>query len=546
MRSAFGCAGLGLLLLLVAGTFDAEPLYVTGSALALLGLGAAGWIGAGAWGSEIERELGSRSVLEEQPLAVVITARSGTLPLPPGWIDEPLLPDPVRFKAGRRSTRVRVEIRFGRRGRRRLAPPALVLRDPFGLAQQVVRGEHEDEILVLPRTFPVNVTAAGGEATPAHARAALIAAAETEIDGLRPFREGSPASRIHWPSVARGHGMMERKLISESDSRPLVVLDPRAPASQDALDAAVRAAGSLLLHFARRRGCALLLPGDRRAVTGRAGPARLAAGARAARAARRLDGPGADRRPEPARARRLRLRAPGRAAAARARPHAGRLPDRRPRRAGGPPGRARGRRLPGLRGRADRRGGRDGRRRGRGVSAAAAPDPTRPARAGPVSATESTLAAPVARAAAFLALCGFASLQWMQMLEPAATQRAGNAVLAAAAAICGLLLAGRLPVRARTPAAIAVAFGAFGARPAGRRRRRRAAAARPLGRAGGRDRAGRLDAARRARALPRPGRVDAAGDRRRRHAAARARRARRVLAAPRASSGCATSRSCCS
>ena len=35
---------------------------------------------------------------------------------------------------------------------------------------------------------------------------------------------------------------MERKLISEADSRPLVVLDPRAPASQDALDAAVRAA----------------------------------------------------------------------------------------------------------------------------------------------------------------------------------------------------------------------------------------------------------------------------------------------------------------
>src|SRR5215207_10246452 len=99
MRSAYGCAGLGLLLLLVAGTFDAEPLYVTGSALALLGLGAAGWIAAGAWGSEIERELGARSVLEEQPLSVVITARSGTLPLPPGWIDEPLLPDPVRFQA---------------------------------------------------------------------------------------------------------------------------------------------------------------------------------------------------------------------------------------------------------------------------------------------------------------------------------------------------------------------------------------------------------------------------------------------------------------
>ena len=61
--------------------------------------------------------------------------------------------------------------------------------------------------------------------------------------------------------------MMERKLISEADSRPLVVLDPRAPASQDALDASVRAAASLTVHFARKTGCGLLLPGDRRAVT---------------------------------------------------------------------------------------------------------------------------------------------------------------------------------------------------------------------------------------------------------------------------------------
>jgi hypothetical protein len=45
-----------------------------------------------------------------------------------------------------------------------------------------------------------------------------------------------------------------------------VVLDPRAPSSPEALDAAVRAAGSLVLHFARRTGCSLLLPGDRRAA----------------------------------------------------------------------------------------------------------------------------------------------------------------------------------------------------------------------------------------------------------------------------------------
>src|SRR3954470_6363680 len=155
MRSAAGCAGLGLLLLLVAGTFDAEPLYVTGSALLLLGAGAAAWIGVGAWGASVRRELDSRSVVEEQPLSMRIEATAGRLPLPPGWIDEPLLPEPVRFAAGRRSARVRVEVTFGRRGRRVLPPPALVLRDPFGLAQRVIAGPSTDEILVLPKLYPV-------------------------------------------------------------------------------------------------------------------------------------------------------------------------------------------------------------------------------------------------------------------------------------------------------------------------------------------------------------------------------------------------------
>ena len=265
MRSALGCAALGILLLLVAGTFDAEPLYVTGAALLLLGAGAAAWIGLGAQGTTIVREVTARSVLEEEPLQIRIEARAGRLPLPPGWIDEPLLPEPIRFTAGRRRARVSVEVSFAQRGRRRLPAPALVLRDPFGLAQRVVSGGSEDEVLVLPRTFPVRTAAGGGDSTPAHARAALVAAAETEVDGLRPHREGAPASRIHWPTLARGAGLMERHLISEADSRPLVVLDPRAPASPAALDAAVRAAASLTLHFARRSGCSLLLPGDRRA-----------------------------------------------------------------------------------------------------------------------------------------------------------------------------------------------------------------------------------------------------------------------------------------
>ena len=141
---------------------------------------------------------------------------------------------------------------------------------------------------------------------------------------------------------------MERKLISETDSRPLVVLDPRAPASPEALDAAVRAAASLTVHFARRGGGALLLPGDRRAtlvepdllgwpqahvrlalMDERTGPALAAAqnrrGLVAYVAARVVD------------------RAP-----ARARPDAGRLPHRGPRRDRRSPPGAHGGGLPGL------------------------------------------------------------------------------------------------------------------------------------------------------------------------------------------------------
>jgi uncharacterized protein (DUF58 family) len=90
--------------------------------------------------------------------------------------------------------------------------------------------------------------------------------AELELDSLRPYRPGAPASRIHWPTSARTGEMMERHLVSDADSKPLVVLDPRGAPDDEALDSAVRAAASLCVHLARQGGSALLLPGERRAA----------------------------------------------------------------------------------------------------------------------------------------------------------------------------------------------------------------------------------------------------------------------------------------
>ena len=70
------------------------------------------------------------------------------------------------------------------------------------------------------------------------------------MESLRPYREGAPASRIHWPTVARVGTLMERRLLADSDSQPLVVVDPTHPSGR-----------SGARHGCARRGVAVRPPG---------------------------------------------------------------------------------------------------------------------------------------------------------------------------------------------------------------------------------------------------------------------------------------------
>ncbi len=265
MRGAFAAAALGLTLGLGGGLFDAEPLFVGGIAFALLGALAWAWVGLAARGARVERQLGARRVVEGEPVAVRVRA-DAPVPLPGGELVEPLLPAPAPLRAGRRRTRVRVEVRFDRRGRRRLEPPAIVVHDPLRLASREIRAAGApDELLVLPRVEPVAVPAGAEPSASGRALGALAGIAEVEVDGLRAYRPGTPASRIHWPALARGAGLLERRLRPDGDGRPLVVLDSRGGEAGD-LDAAVRAAASLTRALAAAAGCGLLLPGERRAA----------------------------------------------------------------------------------------------------------------------------------------------------------------------------------------------------------------------------------------------------------------------------------------
>jgi uncharacterized protein (DUF58 family) len=272
VRRSGAVAVAGLALILVALMFDAAPVFVPGIALVVLGVVAPAWVHLAARAAGIERQLDSARVVEDEPIEATIEVSRGHWGLPGAAVLDPLAGKPVLLYApmsllsGCQSASVRIVARFPRRGIRRIDPPTLVVSDALELARVVrVSPSPPQELLVLPRTERVRWAPGAGEKW---RRAAGVASVEpmgaTEVDGLRPYRQGTPASRIHWPALARGVGLLERRLQADTDSRPLVVLDARGDGPPEHLDAAVRAAASLVLELGGRVGCGLLLPGEHR------------------------------------------------------------------------------------------------------------------------------------------------------------------------------------------------------------------------------------------------------------------------------------------
>ncbi len=268
MRRAAAVALAGAGLLLAAFAFDAATLFVPAVAMLLLVALSVIWIWLAGKGASLHRVLEAERVVEEQPVEARIQL-SSWLGLPGAEVSEPLAGGPIAVSSTVWTRRVELRIvsRFSTRGRKVFAPPRLRLADQLGLAEVTCRASGPgDELLVLPRTERISwlgdggrtgLPGPGGAASPEPTGA-------TELDGVRGYRPGTPASRIHWPALARGAGLLERRLLAEAESSPLVLLDARSAGPRELLDCAVRAAASLTLELARRFGCDLLLPGQRR------------------------------------------------------------------------------------------------------------------------------------------------------------------------------------------------------------------------------------------------------------------------------------------
>ncbi|MFZ0384024.1 MAG: DUF58 domain-containing protein [Solirubrobacteraceae bacterium] len=269
---AVAVGGCGLLVLALA--FDAKPLFVPAIALIAIGGLAPAWVWCAVRGASATRVLAAHRIIEDQPLQAKIEVHRSVLGLPGAEVIDPVtearfaLSGPLSPIRGGRRASVDVTARFPRRGEHLLPEPLLQVSDPLELARVIARSDGSPQrILVLPRIEPVRWRS--GERTlrfdGIDGDQASEVMAAVDLDGLRPYRVGTPASRIHWPALARGAGLIERRLRADGDNRPLIVLDSRlVGASEELLDATVRAAASLALDLGRAGGCGLLLPGDQR------------------------------------------------------------------------------------------------------------------------------------------------------------------------------------------------------------------------------------------------------------------------------------------
>lgn len=276
MARTIATALLGIGLCLVGAAFDSASLYLPGVAIVLVAAACASWVALAARGARVWRAELPATVVEGEPFRVRVEADLGPLGAPGGELSDPSL-DRARPLAGARRIRLDGTATLPRRGRARLAPSELTVRDPLGVAARQVRAAAGPELLVLPRIEPIATVSPGADAGAGGFAGLAAAAAQSaagrdgnadglDLDGLRPYREGTPATRIHWATLARRGVMMERRFTAAGASAPLIVLDAAAPADGDALDAAVRAAASLCVALARAGGVALLLPGDRRPI----------------------------------------------------------------------------------------------------------------------------------------------------------------------------------------------------------------------------------------------------------------------------------------
>lgn len=258
----------GVLLSVLARLLGVAALMIVSVAgVALVGLALVG-VRLGTRALTVQRQVSAARLPWGGTATVALTLRNGAR-LPTGVLlldDESpagLTIEPPRFlcpslRPGGAVT-VRYHLEGVARGRHRIGPLRVGIRDPFGLAERIWRSTAHHELVVYPQVEALSARPAHGahRGTGASEDRRLLETGD-EFYGLREYTTGDDVRRIHWPTSARQATLMIRQQEQPWDSRATVFCDTRAglhggAGSSPTLESAISAAASIIWHLADRR-----------------------------------------------------------------------------------------------------------------------------------------------------------------------------------------------------------------------------------------------------------------------------------------------------
>lgn len=221
----------------------------------------------------LDRVVSPSTLWFDAPGSVVLTVtNAGRMPtaaielldaVPAGLADRPRARlEPIR--PGGRVT-VRYGLRGAQRGRFRIGPATVRLRDPFGLAVRTRTLEGTTEITVYPPVWrlPAGLPLGGASSSGGGGPTRLVPSGEDLAD-VREYVRGDDLRTVHWPSTAHRGKIMVRQAESSLSPRAVVLLDVRASRHTGngptaSIEMAVAAAASAGYHLAARGRSVVLL-----------------------------------------------------------------------------------------------------------------------------------------------------------------------------------------------------------------------------------------------------------------------------------------------
>jgi len=264
MLSARGEAVLivGAVCWFAAFFFGSLALFPVAAGLVLAVLLAFVWVRVSARRPEVRRRWSRDDLVEGDDVKVeLVLARDSRTPLPDVVAHECI------GKLGERDVELRSRgrgyvgaYRLERvpRGRHRFEPVRLAVADPFGLAETTLSVDEQQALIVYPRLVePQGLFFDGGAGPNDGHRLLLRRPVGYELHSVREYQQGESLRRVHWPSTAHRATLMVKELEDAPRDEVAVLLDGDAAgvagtSPDSSFDAAVRAAGSILLAQVRR------------------------------------------------------------------------------------------------------------------------------------------------------------------------------------------------------------------------------------------------------------------------------------------------------